>query len=169
MPPAAMYERSPAAVLDRLNRALEGDADRRRLCTAICARVEPDGERPAVARVTLACGGHPPPFLLTPGRPPRPLEASGPLLGAFSGGDWSQDDLTMRPGESLVLYTDGVPDTRGSEERFGEDRLAAVLEEAAGLDADEIAGRVDEALRVFQEGPQRDDVALLVLRATSER
>jgi PAS domain S-box-containing protein len=166
---AAMYEQSPAAVLDRLNRALEGDADRRRLCTAICARVEPDGDRPAGARVTLACGGHPPPFLLTPGRPPRPLEASGPLLGAFSGGDWSEDDLTMHPGESLVLYTDGVPDTRGSEERFGEERLAAVLAEAAGLDADEIAGRVDEALRVFQEGPQRDDVALLVLRATSER
>jgi serine phosphatase RsbU (regulator of sigma subunit) len=74
----------------------------------------------------------------------------------------------MRPGETLVLYTDGVTDTRGSNERFGQDRLAAVLE-AAGRDADEIAGRVDEALQAFQEGPQRDDVALLVLRATSER
>jgi sigma-B regulation protein RsbU (phosphoserine phosphatase) len=164
-----MYEQSPAAVLDRLNRALEGDPDRRRLCTAICARVEPDADPPAGVGVTLACGGHPPPFLLTPGRPPRALEASGPLLGAFSAGDWSEDRLTMRPGEALVLYTDGVTDTRGSQERFGEDRLAEVLEEAAGRDADEIAGRVDEALRAFQDGPQRDDVALLVLRATRER
>jgi PAS domain S-box-containing protein len=166
---AAMYEQSPAAVLDRLNRALEGDPDRRRLCTAICARVEPDGDLPGGIRVTLACGGHPPPFLVSPGRPPRPLGASGPLLGAFSGGDWSQDHLTMRPREAIVLYTDGVTDTRGSHERFGQDRLAAVLEETAGRDADEIAGRVDDALRAFQEGPQRDDVALLVLRATSER
>jgi serine phosphatase RsbU (regulator of sigma subunit) len=64
-----------------------------------------------------------------------------------------------------VLYTDGVTDTRGADGRFGSDRLAAVLAGATALEPDEVATRVDHALLAFEEGPQRDDVALLVLRA----
>ena len=45
---AAMYERSPGAVLARLNAALGADPDRRQICTAVCARIEPaDGRHAA--------------------------------------------------------------------------------------------------------------------------
>jgi len=74
--------------------------------------------------------------------------------------------VRLGPGESLVLYTDGVTDTRGPEGRFGADRLAEVLAGATDLEPDEIAKRVDAALLAFEEGPARDDVALLVLQAT---
>ena len=63
--------------------------------------------------------------------------------------------------------TDGVTDTRSATERFGSERLADVLAGATGLDPDEVANRVDTALLEFEDGPQRDDVALLVLRATA--
>jgi serine phosphatase RsbU (regulator of sigma subunit) len=160
---AAMYERSPGAVLSRLNSALGADPERRPICTAVCARIElaEDG----TLRVTLACGGHPPPFLITAAGA-ETVGAPGPLLGAFDGGTWEERHLVVGVGDALVFYTDGVTDTRGEEgELFGHDRLNEVLDGAAALDADEVASRIDEALRDFERGQQRDDVALLVLRA----
>ena len=129
----------------------------------VAARIvsAPDGS----AVVSVVCGGHPPPFRLHGGRA-EPVDVSGPLLGAFEAGRWPETVVRLGPAESLVLYTDGVTDTRGAAVRFGADRLAAVLAEATGLEPDEIANRVDAALIAFEEGPQRDDVALLVLQAT---
>jgi serine phosphatase RsbU (regulator of sigma subunit) len=160
---AAVYEASPAGVLDRLNAALVVDPDRRQICTVIAARIVavPDGS----AEVTVACGGHPAPFRLSHGRA-QPIAAGGPLLGAFETGHWPETVVRLGAGESLVLYTDGVTDTRGPEGRFGAERLADVLAGSTDLEPDEIANRVDTALGEFEEGPQRDDVALLVLQAS---
>jgi serine phosphatase RsbU (regulator of sigma subunit)/PAS domain-containing protein len=163
---AAVYEESPAGVLERLNAALVVDPDRRQICTVVAARIvcEPDGS----VLVNVACGGHPAPFRLHGGRA-EPIAAAGPLLGAFEGGRWPETVVRLGTGESLVLYTDGVTDTRGAAGRFGPERLAGVLAGVTELEADEIANRVDNALLAFEEGPQRDDVALLVLQATGEQ
>jgi sigma-B regulation protein RsbU (phosphoserine phosphatase) len=163
---AAVYEDSPSGVLERLNAALVVDPDRRQICTVVAARIAsaPDGS----AVVTVVSGGHPAPFRLHGGRA-EPVDASGPLLGAFETGHWPETVVRLGPGESLVFYTDGVTDTRGSAGRFGADRLAGVLAGATALEPDEIANRVDAALIAFEEGPQRDDVALLVLQATGAR
>jgi sigma-B regulation protein RsbU (phosphoserine phosphatase) len=160
---AAMYERSPGAVLSRLNEALAADADRRQLCTAVCARIETadDGTLTAI----VACGGHPPPYLVAAGGRAEAVGTPGPLLGAFETGSWAERRVAVDPGATLVFYTDGVTDARGREgELFGQERLEAVLRSAAGFDADELAARVDDALRSFEHGHQRDDVAVLVLR-----
>jgi PAS domain S-box-containing protein len=160
---AAMYEHSPGAVLARLNEALAADADRGQLCTAVCARIETAGD--GTLRVTVARGGHPPPFLLSAGDGAGAVGTPGPLLGAFEGGAWEERDVAVGAGDVLVFYTDGVTDTRGDDgELFGQSRLEALLEDSTGLDADEVASRLDEALQAFQRGQQRDDVALLVLR-----
>jgi serine phosphatase RsbU (regulator of sigma subunit)/PAS domain-containing protein len=159
---AAVYERSPAGVLERLNAALVVDPDRRQICTVVAARIVADPGGSAV--VTVACGGHPAPFRLHEGGA-EPVAANGPLLGAFETGRWPETVVRLAAGESLVLYTDGVTDTRSATERFGSERLAEVLAGASGLEPDEVANRLDTALLEFEEGPQRDDVALLVLRA----
>ena len=91
---------------------------------------------------------------------------AGSLLGAFDEGTWTEEQVTIGGGESLVLFTDGVTDARGAgAERFGSARLVAALDATHGLEADAIAARVDDALEAFERGQQRDDVALLVLRA----
>jgi phosphoserine phosphatase RsbU/P len=116
--------------------------------------------------VVVACGGHPSPLLLAGGRV-EPVGGSGPLLGAFDDGAWTEQRVALAPGQSLVLYTDGVTDTRGDAGRFGSERLAALLAEADGLAADAVATRIDEALAAFEAGEQRDDVALLVMQSTA--
>ena len=160
---AAMYEATPAAVLARLNATLATDPDRRQICTVVCARIQPADD--GTVRIQVACGGHPPPLLCGSGTV-REAGRPGSLLGAFDEGHWTEDVVTLGGGESLVLFTDGVTDARGADaERFGSARLVAALDATQGLEADEIAGRVDAALEAFERGQQRDDVALLVLRA----
>src|SRR5919201_5117599 len=160
---AALYERTPERVLERLNDVLLTDPDRRQLCTAICAHLT---SRQGAIAVRLARAGHPPPYVLRAGIGAEPVGGPGTLLGAFEDVIWDVDEVALRPGDALVLYTDGVTDTtRGGGERFGQERVAAVLNGCDRLAAEDVARRLDDAVRAFQEGPQRDDLAVLVLRA----
>jgi serine phosphatase RsbU (regulator of sigma subunit) len=156
---AALYEGAPSRLLERLNDVLLHDDDRRRLCTAVCARIDPGGV------ITVACAGHPPPLRSMPSGAVDSIGLPGTLLGAFDHGHWSDTRIHLCDGESLVLYTDGVTDARGRADRFGSDRLEHVIAGAAGRPAGGVASAVDEALIRFQDGqPQRDDVALLVVQ-----
>jgi PAS domain S-box-containing protein len=160
---AAKYERSPAQVLRRLNEALV-DASGPQLCTAVCLRLAtgPGGRLEA----TVACAGHPPPLLGRNGGGARSVGEVGTLLGAFADGAWTDTTVTLECSDALVLFTDGVTDTRGEHERFGIERLEALVAACAGAGADELAARIDAELQRFEHGDQRDDVALLVLRAS---
>jgi serine phosphatase RsbU (regulator of sigma subunit) len=160
---AAQYEPSPARVLARLNEAVLS-AERAQLCTAVCVRLAPMlGGR---LQVTVACGGHPAPLVVRASGEVVAIEAAGTLLGAFPHGAWADQGMPLEAGDSLLLYTDGVTDTGGPHERFGMERLHALLAESAGSDADALAARIDQALRDFQDGEQRDDMALLVVQAS---
>jgi len=162
---AALYERTPERVLERLNEILLEDPERRQLCTAVCAHLSPRGD---AFRIRLACAGHPPPYVLRAGHGAEPAGHFGTLLGAFDGVSWDADEIELRAGDTLVLYTDGVTDTtRGDGDRFGQDRLATVLSGCDDLAPEDIATCIDAALLAFEQGPQRDDLAVLVLRADS--
>jgi serine phosphatase RsbU (regulator of sigma subunit)/PAS domain-containing protein len=163
---AALYEREPRRVLERLNHALLHDAEQRRLCTAVCVRVEPgQDERGALADLTVATAGHPLPIRVRPDGRIDELGRPGTLLGAFEPGHWSDVHVRLQAGEAVVLYTDGVTDARGDADRFGSERLERVVAAGAGLTAGTVAAHIDEALIAFQAGEQqRDDIALLVLR-----
>jgi serine phosphatase RsbU (regulator of sigma subunit)/PAS domain-containing protein len=157
----AQYEDDIRAMLQRLNQTLAGDPDRRQICTAVCVAVRerPDG---VGAGLDIVCAGHPPPLLINADGTVRPVGRPGTLLGALPEGTWTLTQLELGLGDTLVLYTDGVTDTRGPEGRFGTDRLEALLHDIGPQDADVVASRIDEALLAF--GDQRDDVAVLVLR-----
>jgi serine phosphatase RsbU (regulator of sigma subunit) len=107
------------------------------------------------------CAGHPLPYLIRNGQAQQ-VGRTGPLLGAFDHGHWLAASLELEPGDVLVLYTDGVIDARGSDSRFGEERLAATL---AGVpSAEEACARIRSALLEFAGGEQDDDTAVLALQ-----
>jgi anti-sigma regulatory factor (Ser/Thr protein kinase) len=83
------------------------------------------------------------------------------MPGAFDGVTWDPVTVPLQPGDVLVLYTDGVIDTVGEDDRFGEHRLQEALAGATG--AQEAVGRVVEALDAFHVGTQSDDTALLAV------
>ena len=78
-----------------------------------------------------------------------------------------QMQLELAVGDTLVLYTDGVVDGRDpSGERFGEERLRAAVEAAAGGSAEAVAEAVDAAVAAFEAEVARDDRAILALRVS---
>jgi PAS domain S-box-containing protein len=154
---AARLLGDPAAAVEQLNAAL---LERRQLSlvSLCCAALRVDGDD-VTADVLLA--GHPPAYHLS-GAAHRTVGTQAQLLGFDARGRWETHSVTLDRGDLLVLYTDGVIDTNGETERFGEARLAAALRDATGA-ADAIR-RIDTALTAFGQGPQRDDTAVLAVQ-----
>ena len=92
----------------------------------------------------------------------RELGAPGPIAGVFEDAEWPMTDTTLRRGDTIVLYTDGVLDTVGDDGRFGDERLLALLD-GAPADPAAVVARIDAALAAFQAGPQRDDTAIVAI------
>ncbi|HUS62266.1 MAG TPA: SpoIIE family protein phosphatase [Acidimicrobiales bacterium] len=163
---AAMRARRPARVLAVLNEVLqrqraEGDD---RFCTVAYGRLRPgvDG-----ARLTVACGGHPMPLLVS--RVGRIVEVARPgtMLGIIDDPQVVETTTDLVRGDAVVFFTDGVIEARGAAGLYGEARLRSLLGGCAGLTAKAIGERVVASVIEHQEGDLRDDVAVLVVRVTA--
>lgn len=117
----------------------------------------------AGAQATVCLAGHPPPLLVAGDGAVTPVGAAGDLLGVLADVDLVERTFRLAPGDSLLLYTDGVVEAHGPAGLFGEARLREVLASAAGLTADALASRLAQAVTGYRTGGA-DDLALLVLR-----
>jgi hypothetical protein len=158
---AGAIDGEPSAVLRLLNRAILDAEVGERFCTITHAMIEPGEGR---ARVVLACGGHPLPLLLTAAGEVRTVGVPGTAIGLFEDLDLTEIEVLLDAGDTLVLYTDGFTEARSPDGRFDPDLLARALGTAAGGTAEQVAETVDQAILDFEDGCQRDDMALLVLR-----
>jgi serine phosphatase RsbU (regulator of sigma subunit)/PAS domain-containing protein len=157
----AVHGRRPSTVLRELNDAvLRHDLDDRFL-TAAFARLRGDA---AGARVQLSSGGHPLPVLITAEGDVRSVGRSGTALGIASHPKLVDREIELRPGDKLVFVTDGVIEARVAGRLLGVDGLERLLAGAGDLDAVATGERIEEA--IVGDAQPRDDVAVLVLRAT---
>src|SRR5436305_4454250 len=164
---AALKERRPSRMLSILNAAIFGAADvgEARFCTVCTALVRPN---PKGARMTLATGGHPLPWVLRAAGTTEQVGSSGLIVGVFPQTDARYDVIDLAVGDAVVLYTDGVVEERDDERRtFGQERLRDVLATSAGLTATEIVDNVVGAVTAFSGREPRDDVAVVVLRVAA--
>ena len=122
--------------------------------------------------------GHNYPFLLRAGKAPEMLnQTHGTPLGLFEDMVYKSGKLTINKGDTLVLYTDGIPeamDVKGN--LFGDPKLEAILEGfKTGDPPDIITNKLVDETKAFAAGAeQSDDITILVLtyylnRASSER
>jgi PAS domain S-box-containing protein len=155
----------PSEVLAALNEAMLRQLPEDRFCTAACVRLEPqDGS--AGVRVDVSRAGHPPPLMVHSSGEVEEVGCSGRVLGVFPDAELRDTSLRLMPGETLVLYTDGVTEARSPDGDFlGEGKLRHLLSSCAGCDAVTLARRIKGVVLDFQEGYPRDDLAILVLRA----
>ncbi|MCP3785508.1 serine/threonine-protein phosphatase [Micromonospora sp. A3M-1-15] len=91
----------------------------------------------------------------------------GVLLGAVREIVRDERAIDLRRGDSVVLYTDGVIEARGSGGLFGEQRLVDVLAAAPSGSPGELVDRVRAAVTAHQDVPQADDLAILALQLTA--
>jgi serine phosphatase RsbU (regulator of sigma subunit) len=153
---------APADVVRRVNTAMlrHHAGARARFATMVHAAltVGPDG-----ATVTLVNGGHPPGLVLRGDRV-EALTVPGTLVGVYADPRLTELEVPLAPGDTLVLYTDGVTEAHGPRGFFGAEALELLLASFAGASADAIADGVLDEVSSFQEGRLRDDVALLVVQ-----
>ena len=161
---AATRRRSPAAILRWVSDAmLRHEPEAGRFCTIACVHLET--ERTPV-RITVACGGHPLPLILHADGGVSDAGAHGTLIGLVDDPQVQDREAELEPGDTLVLYTDGLTEAQAPQRVLSEADLADVLRGAAGRSP---AGVLDhlEAVALADGAAPRDDVALLALRARS--
>lgn len=157
---AMTNESNPARVLEAVNRAVLENTSQGMFVTCCCAVID---SRTAI--VDCASAGHLPWFHLEHnGNPEQIFAASGPPLGVVENPAYSTERRSMRPGEYLVAYTDGVLEARNQQgAEFGSKRL----QEALGIpstDAELLIDTIQEKLWQFsQAAPQQDDLTVVTL------
>jgi PAS domain S-box-containing protein len=157
---AAVRRRSPAGILRWLNDAmLSSDELDGRFCTIACAHLDLSG---GAARLTVACGGHPPPLLLRDGRAEE-VGNPGTLLGLVADPELQDRTTDLQPGDVVVTYTDGLTDAAAPARTWSPADVAAALAATTRRDAVDIVDQVVAAALGDVPEP-RDDVAVLALR-----
>jgi serine phosphatase RsbU (regulator of sigma subunit) len=122
---------------------------------------------PAKGEVACASAGHPPPRLVLADGSVHGLEASGLVLGIDADQTYDEVRADFPVGSTIVLYTDGVVESRRRGELYGTDRLDALLAAQRGLAPRELANAVTEDARQYSGGELSDDLAVVVIRRTA--
>ena len=151
----ALEDWAPAAVLEHLN-ALTKATDQGDMATLIYATFDPYS-----AELRFASAGHPPPLVVAPDGTARFLEGGRSVpTGVVSDTGYEEATTTLEPGATLVLYTDGLIERRGSTLDAGMETLARAAAEVPSLDTSALR---DHLLR-HQPPNAEDDVAVLAFR-----
>lgn len=112
-------------------------------------------------------GGHNPPYLIsTDGKPKQIDNIGGLMIGAFKDVPYESNVVMIKPGESLLFYTDGVTEAfNKEEEEFQETRLSQTLENKNSLNSTELVNHVFQNVQAFTDGiEQSDDITCLALK-----
>lgn len=153
----------PVEALERTNRILVDERRTGMFVTILAGVLELD-----TGVFTYANAGHEMP-LIAPGdgTEPRWLGGGGPLLGVFGQLGLTADRVEIRPGDRLVLYTDGIPDARSPEgERYGAERFRRTVAATCvdGTAVDTCRAVIQGVLAHQGSATPADDLAFLVFR-----
>jgi serine phosphatase RsbU (regulator of sigma subunit) len=151
----ALEDPSPASILARVNRAaltLESSD----FATAAVVALDP-----TTMRGTWATAGHPPPLLTSGDQIASLLRGeSGPPLGVTFGAEYTEQQLTLRDGDALLLYSDGLVERRGVPIDVGLSMLASIAVPQA--DPEDMCEHLLSIMLSY--GSNHDDVTCLLLR-----
>ncbi len=140
----------PAATMQRLHEFLRPLLPSNRFATSVIANLREDGT------LTVANAGHCPPLLIRRDGTVEEIGSTGPILGMLPIARWSSTTLRLARGETLLLYSDGVIESRHD---LGVPGLRALVTRHARLDPAALASAI-----VRETGVTCDDLTLVVVR-----
>ncbi len=160
---AAVRESRPAAMLEIVNDALVRERRDNAYCTLVYASLHVGSGDP---RFEMAIAGHPLPFVLRRTGQVQPAGRPGPILGATAEATYPHDEISLGEGDTVLLYTDGVTETRTPSGLFGVEGLRDLVGSCRDSSPQALVTCVAKGVH---EGPGHrvtDDIALLALRAS---
>jgi sigma-B regulation protein RsbU (phosphoserine phosphatase) len=155
-----------AGLITRVNAMLFDASTEDRYATLFYAQYDP-----ATRLLSYVNAGHCPPILLRTAGKNRKVErldqAGGTVVGLIPDCAYQQADVSLSPGDLLVIYTDGYSEAMSTHlEEWGETRLFASVATCDGLPAKDCITKITQAADAFVSGaPQSDDMTLVILRA----
>ncbi|HUQ54463.1 PP2C family protein-serine/threonine phosphatase [Lentzea sp.] len=161
----SLVETNPVRLLHLLNTSLRATGSKL-FTTLVVGELVPLAA--GGASLSLASGGHPVPLILRADGSVQEVSTTGAIVGILADVRFSGEQVTLAPGDTLVLYSDGFTEARAHTDRtelFGEQRLRAVLKECKGQSAEEIARHCEEAVLKWLDRDDHDDLALLAVQA----
>lgn len=111
--------------------------------------------------------GHNPPYVMRSNGKVEPLPTSNNfIVGCFEDFEYKNSSLQLNPGDSLVMYTDGVTEAFNEQsEQYGEKRLETLLERLNGKNSKEIVNEMVADVHGYAgNAPQSDDITTLVIK-----
>ena len=152
---------SPAEIVTRVNRELCQDNNDMMSVTMFFAVLAP-----ATGEMTYCNAGHNPPYRLGVATLAAIDDAKGSILGVIPDAGYETGRLSLEPGETIYLFTDGVTEANNAaDELFAEARLEAVLRGVAGQTSAEVVKSVSAAVREFVgSGLPSDDITMMAVR-----
>jgi sigma-B regulation protein RsbU (phosphoserine phosphatase) len=161
----AISRSDPADVLVRANQIINQDTQSDLFVTVFYAIWKPDSQR-----IFYANGGHNPPVLLRANGEYKILTDHGMALGVVPQITMKSHSIQFLPGDTLLLYTDGVTEAMNEDfDEFGVERLAQAAGRVRRFNASRIAQSITRAVTLHAgETPQFDDITLVVVKREAE-
>ncbi len=152
---------SPAEVVAQVNDLLYEQNEAAMFVTVLYAVYDPE-----TSKLTYACAGHDPPLVVHPDGSSTSLPLTGGLaLGVVPQFDFGENTVSVAPGDTVVLYTDGVTEAMNSkDEQFGLDRLRETYASHPPASVKDAISTIFDAVSDFAgDTPQSDDVTCVAL------
>lgn len=159
----AQDARGPAAVMGRVNQVLARRESRSHFATGFYGMLWPDG------RFVSSNAGHNPPFLVSLDGSVRRFEKGGLPLGMFERAAYEEEEVTLAPGDTLVVFSDGLSEAVNAlDEEYGEERLMSSVAAECQLEPDALLELLLSRVRAFVgDCAQADDMTALVVRRSA--
>lgn len=160
----ARRQTRPSLILAHLNQMLlDWPTDDPRFLTAIYAAVRPVR---GGARVRISSAGHPLALVRGANGQVHDFGRPGALLGVLARPELHNSQRLLRPGDSLIMFSDGVTEARGGPacDLYGDERLRSLVARLGDLTAADMADAIQLATLTFSGGRLSDDTVVLVMK-----
>ena len=113
--------------------------------------------------------GHDNPYILSSQKEPRRLKTGGVVLSVIEDFPYQEEEVAMEPGETLVIYSDGLPEAMNPQmELWSDERLGEILRQNCHLPAEELINVTIAAAKAHAGAyPQSDDMTMVVVKRIS--
>lgn len=159
--PGAGRGETPSETLRRVGRVLAQDNPNGMFVTVLIGLMDLES-----GLLALASAGHDPPLLRTRDGQVRRVELeTGPALGFEEDADYPQVQLRLRPGDTLLMFTDGLSEAEDAQgAAFGEARIAEVLASVPAIAPQTCVDALTAAVQQHRLSSPADDLTLLCLQ-----